>query len=64
MYARLRLETGSIWPAIALHGAWNSIIEIGYDRATAGPCATLWVCESGVLVMLTTIAGSPISSAT
>jgi membrane protease YdiL (CAAX protease family) len=25
--ARLRLETGSIWPAIALHAAWNSVID-------------------------------------
>src|SRR5215204_3467293 len=24
--ARMRLETGSIWPAIVLHGSWNSII--------------------------------------
>jgi membrane protease YdiL (CAAX protease family) len=64
VYARLRLETGSIWPAIALHAAWNSIIEFGFNRATTGPCATLWVGESEVLVMLTTIAGSPISSAT
>ena len=25
--ARLRLETGSIWPAIVLHAAWNSVIR-------------------------------------
>jgi uncharacterized protein len=23
-FARLRLETGSVWPAIVLHAAWNS----------------------------------------
>jgi uncharacterized protein len=27
VFARLRLETGSVWPAIALHAAWNSIIR-------------------------------------
>lgn len=34
--ARLRLETGSIWPAIVLHAAWNSIIQGPFDGATAG----------------------------
>src|SRR5262245_53290106 len=28
VFARLRLETGSVWPAIALHAAWNAIIQI------------------------------------
>jgi len=33
--ARMRLETGSIWPPIILHGAWNSIIQTAFDPATA-----------------------------
>jgi membrane protease YdiL (CAAX protease family) len=55
VFARLRLETGSIWPAITLHAAWNSIIQAAFDPATAGPNAALWVGESGILVMLTMI---------
>lgn len=50
--AWLRLNTGSIWPAIALHAAWNSIIQGSFDRATTGPAATLWTGESGILTML------------
>jgi uncharacterized protein len=49
--ARLRLATGSIWPPIALHAFWNSIIQGVFDRVTTGSQATLWVGESGVLVI-------------
>jgi membrane protease YdiL (CAAX protease family) len=55
VFARLRLATGSIWPAIALHAAWNSIIQVAFDPASTGPGATLWVGESGILVMLTVV---------
>jgi len=58
VFARLRLTTGSIWPAIALHAAWNSIIQVAFDPASTGPGATLWVGESGILVMLSTIAAA------
>jgi hypothetical protein len=58
VFARLRLTTGSIWPAIALHAAWNSIVQVAFDQASTGPGATLWVGESGILVMLTTIAAA------
>ncbi len=58
VFARLRLETGSIWPAITLHSAWNSIIQVAFDPASTGPGATLWVGESGILVMLTMIAAA------
>jgi membrane protease YdiL (CAAX protease family) len=34
--ARVRLETGSIWPAIALHAAWNSIIQSAFGAASTG----------------------------
>jgi CAAX protease family protein len=50
--ARLRLETGSIWPAIVLHAAWNRIIQGPFDGATTGVGATLWVGESGILTAL------------
>ena len=58
VFAWLRLTTGSIWPAIALHAAWNSIIQVAFDPASTGSGATLWVGESGILVMLTTIAAA------
>ena len=51
----LRLRSGSVWPAIVLHAAWNSIIQHPFDRSSVGPGATLWVGESGVLVAVTTL---------
>ena len=53
--SRLRLETGSVWPAIVLHAAWNRIIQGPFDGATTGAGATLWVGESGILTALTLI---------
>jgi membrane protease YdiL (CAAX protease family) len=51
----LRLRSGSVWPAIVLHAAWNSIIQNPFDRSSVGPTATLWVGESGVLVALVSL---------
>jgi membrane protease YdiL (CAAX protease family) len=34
--AYLRLKSGSVWPAVITHGAWNAIIQGTFDRATAG----------------------------
>ena len=56
--ARMRLETGSVWPAIVLHTAWNSIIIRGFDLATTGTGAMLWVGESGSLTMLALLAAA------
>ncbi|HJZ46184.1 MAG TPA: type II CAAX endopeptidase family protein [Roseiflexaceae bacterium] len=53
VFARLRLASGSVWPAIALHGAWNSVIQGPFDGATAGAGRLLWTGESGILVVLT-----------
>jgi membrane protease YdiL (CAAX protease family) len=53
--AWLRLNTGSVWPAIVFHAAWNSIIQGPFDQATTGPAATLWTGESGILTMLALI---------
>jgi len=60
--SRLRLETGSVWPAIVLHAAWNRIIQGPFDGATTGVGATLWVGESGVLTALTLILAAVIFS--
>jgi uncharacterized protein len=47
VFAWLRLSSGSIWPCIWGHGAWNAIIQGAFDRSTAVP--SMWVGESGVL---------------
>jgi uncharacterized protein len=62
--ARMRLETGSIWPAIAQHGAWNSIIQGPFDLAikSSGAGATLWVGEEGILVAITMVVAAVIFS--
>jgi CAAX protease family protein len=48
-----RLATGSIWPAVMLHGAWNAVIQQAFDRSTTGPNALLWTGESGLLTAAT-----------
>lgn len=62
VFARLRLQTGSVWPAIVLHGAWNSIIQSAFDKARTGgegfrlhDGASWWVGESGILTVITMI---------
>jgi membrane protease YdiL (CAAX protease family) len=62
--ARMRLETGSIWPAIALHGAWNSIIQGAFDPVTmdTGAGAALWVGEAGILTALALVVATVIFS--
>jgi membrane protease YdiL (CAAX protease family) len=62
VFARLRLETGSVWPAIALHAAWNGIIQVAFDPASTGAGAELWIGESGILVALTMIVAAVIFS--
>jgi membrane protease YdiL (CAAX protease family) len=49
VYARMRLETGSVWPVVLAHSAWNMIIQNPFDHAATGPGATLWVGEAGIL---------------
>jgi hypothetical protein len=61
-FARFRLQTGSIWPAIVLHGAWNSVIQTGFDPAAAGPGAHLWLGESGILVALALVVAAVLVS--
>jgi membrane protease YdiL (CAAX protease family) len=62
VFARLRLQTGSVWPAIVLHAAWNSIIQSAFDAARTGgdgsrlhDAASWWVGESGVLAVIAMI---------
>jgi uncharacterized protein len=52
VFARMRLETGSIWPPIITHSAWNAIIQGPFDGATTGTDAALWTGESGILTLI------------
>ncbi len=53
-----RLETGSIWPAIIAHAAWNSIIQGPFSVFTTGEQAFLWLGDSGILVVVIALAGA------
>jgi len=50
LFGWARLTTGSVWPAVVGHAAWNSILQGTFDASSKGPAAVVWVGESGVLV--------------
>lgn len=52
----LRLDSGSVWPAVLLHGSWNALVQGPFDHVSSGPDKQLWVGESGVLVALVCVA--------
>ena len=56
LLARVRLASGSIWPAIVGHSAWNTTIQGIFDFSTVPDPSALWVGESGVLVALASAA--------
>ena len=49
LYAFLRLKSGSVWPAILAHAAWNAITQGLFNQSTAGEFAA--VGESGYLTV-------------
>jgi uncharacterized protein len=55
-----RLFSGSVWPAVVAHAAWNSIIQGVFDASTVGSSAaqakSVWIGESGLLVAATSAA--------
>ncbi len=53
--AHLRLTTGSLWPSILLHAAWNGIILEIFDAFTKGADTSIWTGESGLLIACMTI---------
>ncbi|WP_127507364.1 type II CAAX endopeptidase family protein [Paenibacillus humicus] len=55
---RLRLTTGSIWPAVFLHASWNAIIQDVFDASSKGGNALLWTGESGILVAIALLAAA------
>jgi len=53
--AWLRLSTGSIWPCIFAHAAWNSLINGGFTFATQKATENMWIGETGILVAVTLV---------
>jgi membrane protease YdiL (CAAX protease family) len=49
--AWIRLETGSIWPCIMVHAAWNALINAGFTFAAEN----IWIGETGILFVTTLI---------
>lgn len=54
--AYVRLASGSVWPAVIGHAAWNAVIQGVFDRSTVPPSGVHWVGEDGILVALASIA--------
>lgn len=54
--ARLRLDSGSVWPAALAHAVWNAGLFDGFEPMTR--VATHWTREGGVLVALVTAVGA------
>lgn len=49
--ARLRMDTGSVWPPYALHVVWNVVIQVGFDPWVIGTASVVWVGEFGLLTV-------------
>lgn len=53
--AQLRLTTGSLWPSILLHAAWNGLILEIFNAFTRGADTSIWTGESGLLTAFITM---------
>lgn len=53
--AWIRLGTGSVWPCIVAHAAWNAIINGAFTPATQNATQNMWIGETGILVALTLV---------
>ena len=60
--ARMRLETGSVWPAVALHAAWNVAMQAGFQPLATGASSQVWVGESGVITALALVVAAVVYS--
>jgi CAAX protease family protein len=60
--ARMRLETGSVWPAVALHAVWNAAIQVGFQPLATGASSQVWVGENGVITALVLILAAVVYS--
>ena len=60
--ARMRLLTGSVWPAVALHAAWNVAMQSGFQPLVTGASSQVWVGESGVITALALVVAAVVYS--
>ncbi|BCY17373.1 abortive infection protein [Leptolinea sp. HRD-7] len=51
LWGRLRLKTGSVWPAMLGHAAWNQAIPV-FTRYFPEEVPGVWLNESGLLVVI------------
>ena len=49
LWSNWKARTGSLWPAILGHSAWNVVIQHPFDGHTIGNAASIWVGDSGLL---------------
>jgi uncharacterized protein len=54
---RLRLTSGSVWPCVAYHAVWNSVIQAALAPATSGSHAWWLVGEQGIILLVVNLAG-------
>jgi hypothetical protein len=55
-YAWLRLQSGSLWPAVLLHASHNQLIQGIFDKLTGNTSATPYIIgEFGVGLAVTSI---------
>ena len=52
LFARWRMASGSVWPAVIAHASWNVVIQGVFDRSTTGAESALWIGESGILTVI------------
>jgi membrane protease YdiL (CAAX protease family) len=55
VYARIRLHSGSVWPPVVAHAAWNSGIQGPFDQFFGGDASrstNIWIGESGICTVL------------
>jgi len=62
--ARLRLTTGSVWPAVFGHAAWNAFINGGFTFVTQDRTDNIWIGETGIVVSVTLILAAIVISRT
>ena len=53
IFARWRMASGSVWPAVIAHGSWNVVVQSVFDPFAPGERSAMWVGESGVLTVVT-----------
>jgi membrane protease YdiL (CAAX protease family) len=52
---RMRMDTGTVWPAVTLHIAWNVVIQTVFDPVATGDGKGLWIGEAGIFTAVATV---------